>query len=418
LEVDRLIETAPWASNAIELRIPEGIESAQTPGITARCIAAKVQKAKLHNKLVWGTGRIGTRLGPRARANALFFKGEINMADSRYGDERYDRYRQDENHNGDFARDLGRSAGRYGDEGSGNRSYDTGSGADRNRYGGGQEDRSFYAGGRPSSQGEDGYRGRAYGSNDRQNETPWYGRSADDRTSSGRNGPGSYGRQYFDDRYSDRQAAGAMLHQGYRAPFGERSDFDRNAFRPYDGEGQRYQYNNYQPTHDPSGRFAHGGAEYGAGQDRGLWDQTRDEVSSWFGDDAAKQRRKLDGARAEHHGGKGPKGYTRSDDRIREDLSDRLTDDYSLDASDIDVKVEKGEVTLSGHVASRADKRRAEDLADSIGGVQHVQNNLRLKEQAGSGGSAYASSSGSAQSTGASVGSTGSASGASSTRSN
>ena len=33
----------------------------------------------------------------------------------------------------------------------------------------------------------------------------------------------------------------------------------------------------------------------------------------------------------EHHRGKGPKGYTRSDDRIREDVCDCLTDDPMLE---------------------------------------------------------------------------------------
>lgn len=45
------------------------------------------------------------------------------------------------------------------------------------------------------------------------------------------------------------------------------------------------------------------------------------------------------------------------------------------------MKVSSREVTLSGEVSSRADKRRAEDIADSVSGVAHVQNNLRVKQQ-------------------------------------
>ena len=119
-------------------------------------------------------------------------------------------------------------------------------------------------------------------------------------------------------------------------------------------------------------------------------DQTRDEVSSWFGDDQAVQRRQFDearhGARDSVHRGRGPKGYTRSDDRIREDVNDRLTDDHFLDASEVEVRVANGEVTLTGHVAHRDAKRRAEDLADHVAGVKHVQNNLRVQEQHASGG--------------------------------
>jgi hypothetical protein len=77
------------------------------------------------------------------------------------------------------------------------------------------------------------------------------------------------------------------------------------------------------------------------------------------------------------HRGRGPKDYKRSDERIREDVNDRLTEDHFLDASGIIVAVKDGEVTLSGNVERKRDKRRAEDIADSVSGVSHVQNNLR-----------------------------------------
>jgi hypothetical protein len=81
------------------------------------------------------------------------------------------------------------------------------------------------------------------------------------------------------------------------------------------------------------------------------------------------------------HRGKGPKNYTRSDERIKEDVNDRLADDAWLDASEIEVAVKDGEVTLSGTVRSREDKRRAEDLVEDVSGVKHVQCNLRAQSQ-------------------------------------
>jgi hypothetical protein len=81
------------------------------------------------------------------------------------------------------------------------------------------------------------------------------------------------------------------------------------------------------------------------------------------------------------HRGRGPRGYARSAERIREDVSDRLTDDPFLDASDIEVRVSTSEVTLDGTVGSRADKRRAEDCAEQVAGVTHVQNNLRVRQR-------------------------------------
>lgn len=77
------------------------------------------------------------------------------------------------------------------------------------------------------------------------------------------------------------------------------------------------------------------------------------------------------------HRGRGPKGYRRSDARILEDVSERLSDDPRLDASEIEVAVQDGEVTLSGRVEDREARRRAEDLALAVAGVRHVMNHLR-----------------------------------------
>jgi hypothetical protein len=76
--------------------------------------------------------------------------------------------------------------------------------------------------------------------------------------------------------------------------------------------------------------------------------------------------------------GKGPRGYKRSDDRIREDVSDRLTRHPAVDASDIEVAVRSGEVTLSGSVPERRMKRLAEDVVEEIDGVHDVTNQIRV----------------------------------------
>lgn len=78
------------------------------------------------------------------------------------------------------------------------------------------------------------------------------------------------------------------------------------------------------------------------------------------------------------YAGRGPKDYQRSDERIREEISDRLTDDHRVDASDVVVEVRSCEVTLSGTVNDREQKRRAEDLAESVSGVREVTNQLRV----------------------------------------
>lgn len=111
----------------------------------------------------------------------------------------------------------------------------------------------------------------------------------------------------------------------------------------------------------------------GSRDERGFLDRAGDEIASWFGDDDAARRREQD------HRGKGPSGYTRSDERIRDDVNDRLTDDRRVDATNVTVTVNGGEVTLDGTVTSRDAKRRAEDCVEDISGVKHVQNNLRVE---------------------------------------
>ena len=137
---------------------------------------------------------------------------------------------------------------------------------------------------------------------------------------------------------------------------------------------------------------SHGGGEYRGGygadphrDERGFFERAGDEIASWFGDDEAARRREHDttgggwSEGASSHRGRGPRNYRRSDERIREDVNDRLMDDPHVDASDVEVGVANGEVTLTGMVESRFAKRHAEDLAESVSGVSHVQNNLRVR---------------------------------------
>jgi hypothetical protein len=76
--------------------------------------------------------------------------------------------------------------------------------------------------------------------------------------------------------------------------------------------------------------------------------------------------------------GRGPRGYERSSERIREDVCEWLTDDADVDASDIEVHVESGVVTLRGSVGDRRQKRRAEDIAEQARGVRDVRNQLEI----------------------------------------
>lgn len=109
-------------------------------------------------------------------------------------------------------------------------------------------------------------------------------------------------------------------------------------------------------------------------ESRNWWERAGDEVLSWMGDDYAERRRRHDGP----HRGKGPKNYRRSDDRIKEEINDRLTDEWNVDASDIEVNVLNGEVTLTGFVTDRHQKRKAEEVAENVLGVTQVENRIKV----------------------------------------
>lgn len=106
--------------------------------------------------------------------------------------------------------------------------------------------------------------------------------------------------------------------------------------------------------------------------DRGSWQGgSHQDRGSWQGGQQERSRGRYTGM--------GPRGYRRSDERIREDVSDRLAEHGDLDASDIEVEVKDGEVTLTGTVESRMAKRLAEDLAESCSGVRDVMNQLKTR---------------------------------------
>jgi len=211
---------------------------------------------------------------------------------------------------------------------------------------------------------------------------------------------GRFDRDYYEEPYYQGQG-------GYEEPY----------YRGYGGEPPRYGYGRSGYESEPlrsryAGRYynePYGGYDYGryeyserprepffgrdyegrsresyyrgpyrrGGEERGFFERAGDEIKSWFGDEEAERRRRMD-ERRRGYAGRGPRGYRRSDERIHEDVNDRLTDDWYIDASDIEVSVNNGMVTLSGRVNSREEKRRAEDFAESVSGVTDVSNQLRV----------------------------------------
>jgi CBS domain-containing protein len=111
---------------------------------------------------------------------------------------------------------------------------------------------------------------------------------------------------------------------------------------------------------------------------RGHWNEPQDQDRY--------DRREGTGASWGLHAGRGPRGYQRSDARIREDICDRLTDHPAIDASEVEVAVKGCEVTLNGTVESRAVKHLVETMAETVPGVRDIHNQLRVAGRQQGGG--------------------------------
>lgn len=323
----------------------------------------------------------------------------------------------------------GRGYGRYGgdpeddraDERSYERDAERGYGAQGGRYERGSEygglRRGGYAGGRGGHERE--YEARDYDARDsgsRDVSSRDVGsRDVGSREYGSRYGGGEYGSRYGREVPERRGYAGAPRRpegedygRAYAArPYGR--DYERRAERPYRPDddsdevreydtdygrttsrfygrsGYEYGRDDYEEDRGERGRVAARGRE--DDREGGSWlDRAADQVRSWFGaedDDREGGRRHDETRRAYGRGegkyrGRGPKNYRRSDDKLREEVCDRLTDNEWLDASDVEVNVTAGEVILTGTVDSRYAKRLAENIAESVSGVSHVQNNLRV----------------------------------------
>jgi len=79
------------------------------------------------------------------------------------------------------------------------------------------------------------------------------------------------------------------------------------------------------------------------------------------------------------HAGKGPRGWNQRDDRLIEEVSERLMEDRLLDARDIAVEANSGAVTLTGSVPGASDIVHAEMLARGTAGVTAVLNQLTIR---------------------------------------
>jgi hypothetical protein len=250
--------------------------------------------------------------------------------------------------------------------------------ADRNDF-----DRERY-GNRETEREHDRDRGRRAGRGDWGREREWGGRGYGER------GFGGYGteRGYGGERgYGvERSFGGYGGERGDREPDWEResslgneqrytgvSDRDRQNWREAGGNS-RYDWGG------ESEREARFGSERGSAGTGTFGGSSRSGYGGGYGGGSYAGGMGTYGESG-RHAGRGPKGYQRSDDRIREDVCEYLTHHPEIDASEVEVQVKNGEVTLTGTVDRREMKRMAEDAAENVSGVKDVHNQLKVQQQ-------------------------------------
>jgi osmotically-inducible protein OsmY len=136
------------------------------------------------------------------------------------------------------------------------------------------------------------------------------------------------------------------------------------------------------PRYFGTGNYSEGGTHYTGGFDER---STRESTTGYARGDYGYGYESTDRNRESRRPGmfqrgfkRGPKGYQRSDERLKEDISERLMQAHDVDSSEVTVNVEAGKVTLEGTVPSRYMKHYIEDLADACPGVQDIDNRIRV----------------------------------------
>jgi hypothetical protein len=248
-----------------------------------------------------------------------------------------------------------------------------------------------------------GYQGSAYGNEDfrqasgqRQWQSAPYPRQAQRQFV----GQGTRAASSLDQGYGYGNFRQARYQAGYPQTGGYARDFDEGDFdqafggyspSPYDYGDSGYGYGSggYGPAYGQafeedymgsanapvqSGAFGQGPGGYGGGFSQGLAGRGGYGPGSGYTRGAYEP-----GFRPESQSGKGPKGYVRSDERLKEDISEKLMRHPAIDASDISVEAKNGAVILTGSIDNRQLKHYVEDLVESCAGVRDIDNRLTVR---------------------------------------
>jgi len=316
-----------------------------------------------------------------------------------------DRYNQGDYGMGGYVRNSDRSHG-MGNSGEGR----YGQNVDQSRYGQGGFGQGGYSQSFPQNHGQGFDQGfRTYGDRARDRYVSGesmgarpsgqdfsYGRHGDNTPGYGPMGQGNYGTRYtagqggsganYGDYGSPYSPNGGMGGSGYGAQGERRVDDGGFAGDPHDRRGA-----GAFGTPGSAGSFQMRGSGAGGQPDRGGRNDFGEAAMGYSAGMTADymqrsgRRDALTGTGAPGRGRamRGPKGYTRSDERVREDVCETLGNHHEIDASEIEVLVAGGVVTLAGTVEQGRDRRLAEEIVEHLPGVRDVRNEIRVNRGIG-----------------------------------
>ena len=171
-------------------------------------------------------------------------------------------------------------------------------------------------------------------------------------------------RDFGSQRDRQRETSGDYGSYG-RSSYGAQSNYGRGSEqdRPWEAS-QRGSYDDRS-----SWNYGGSGQRAGSGSAGGAYGRDAAASASGYGSFSGGQS----------YRGRGPQGYQRSDERLKEMICERLTDDPAIDASNVNVEVTGQTVKLSGTVDDRSTKYEIEELVENFGGVKDIDNQLRVQ---------------------------------------
>lgn len=202
-------------------------------------------------------------------------------------------------------------------------------------------------------------------------------------------GDGGSGREYGHGQYAGQQGGG-YLRAGESHSFGRYGAGESRGYGEGYGTSSGYASGTgygggYGGGYGQSGGY--GGGRMGGGAGFNESGTSGSNFSSTYGGGSAGigQGGEMYGGqqRRQSFRGRGPRNYTRSDERILEDIYERLTNDDDIDATEVTVSCQDGHVVLEGEVEARWVKHRIEDIVEACGGVKDIDNRLKVRRTMG-----------------------------------